>query len=48
MGGGERTNARPETDHVISGTMRDLEENCTRWRTQTDRQTNRHTWRLYD
>ena len=45
---GGRTNERPGTDHVISGPMRGLGKNCTRWRTQTDRQTDTRTWQLYD
>ena len=39
---GGRTNERPGTDNVISGPMRGLEKNCTRWRTQTDKQTSGH------
>ena len=34
--------------NVTSGPMRGLEKNCTRWHRQTDRQTHRRTWRLYD
>ena len=30
------SNERPGTDHVISGPMRGLEKNCTRWRRQTN------------
>ena len=39
---GGRTNERPGTDHVISGPMRGLGKNCTRWRRQTDTQTQGH------
>ena len=37
------TNERPGTDHVISGLMRGLRKNCTRWRRQTDIHTNNQT-----
>ena len=39
-----RTNERPRTDHVISGPIRGLEKNCTRWR----RHLHTRTWPLYD
>ena len=48
VGGGEwgrergRTNERPGADHVISGPMRGLEKNCTRWHKHTNRQTSGH------
>ena len=35
-GAGGLTNERPGTDHVITGPMRGLKKNCTRWRTHTD------------
>ena len=38
----ERTNVRPGNDHVISGQIRGLKK-CTRWRKQTDRQTDMAT-----
>ena len=47
-GGGGLTNERPGSGHVTWGPMRGLEKNCTRWRRQTDTNTHRRTWRLYD
>ena len=39
----------PETDHVTSGLMRGLEKKFTDGADkQTDKQTERRTWQLYD
>ena len=42
MQGGWMTNERPGTDHVMSGPMRGLQKNCTRWRGTTEPHPDRH------